>query len=77
LYHFESAFQCHQACVHQMSESKYMVILIQLDQCWTTNTNLNYNVFDQLSHRLNPGLDLKFTIKYILTLNLPKKKIKA
>jgi len=54
-----------------------MVILIQLDQCWTTNTNLNYNVFDQLSHRLNPGLDLKFTIKYILTLNLPKKKNKS
>jgi hypothetical protein len=37
-----------------MSESKDMVILLWLSLCWTTYTNLNSYVFDQILHGLNP-----------------------
>jgi hypothetical protein len=53
-------------------ESKDMVVLLRLGLCWTTHTNLNSNVFDQLLYRLN--FLLKLTSQLVLTLNLPTLK---
>jgi hypothetical protein len=39
-----------------MSESKDMVVLIQLDLRWIAYTSLNSHVLDQLLYQLNPRL---------------------